>query len=316
MMLLLKIVTILGLGIASIWTFPPTQADNHQTLLYLQNVPLQDEKLLIVNLTLENVDDLYGAEIQLGYNPAQLKVRDSDSRLDGVQIKPGPLIDFDNRFVVQNMAEAETGLVDFAFTLLKSAPPIEGEGVLATIVFEITGSGPFSVEVVDAQLVASNFEAIPVIKQNLYIDEETAPAEVESSLVVWEIWRVLAFVGLPIGLILIVLLTIRWSRAKASTELPPPRPVRRLNPASGASTRSAALLARQGHRVAGQGNSAQAYELFNQAIELDPANVEAWLGKGLAAQQETEKLICLQRALALDPDNETAKAALQQLRKP
>jgi Flp pilus assembly protein TadD len=62
-----------------------------------------------------------------------------------------------------------------------------------------------------------------------------------------------------------------------------------------------------------QGSIQKAYELFSRAIELDPANAEAWLGKGLVAQQPTEKRICFQRVLALEPSNPTARTGLQQL---
>jgi Tfp pilus assembly protein PilF len=75
--------------------------------------------------------------------------------------------------------------------------------------------------------------------------------------------------------------------------------------------KSAGLLTRQANRLLEQGNMPGAYELFSQAIELDPGNIEAWLGKGLVAQQELERTICFQRVLTLDPDNEVARRELQ-----
>ena len=79
------------------------------------------------------------------------------------------------------------------------------------------------------------------------------------------------------------------------------------------SIRFSALLTQQGNYALNQGSMQKAYELFSRAIELDPANGEAWLGKGQVAQQKTEKRICFQRVLALNPDNTTAKTELQQL---
>jgi Tfp pilus assembly protein PilF len=78
---------------------------------------------------------------------------------------------------------------------------------------------------------------------------------------------------------------------------------------------SATLLARQGHQALTQGNEQKAHDLFNRAIELDPANAEAWLGKGLAAQEVTEKRLCFQRTLALEPDNQLAQKELKALEK-
>ena len=77
--------------------------------------------------------------------------------------------------------------------------------------------------------------------------------------------------------------------------------------------RSAVLLAEQGTRALERGEQERAYELFSRAIELDPANIEAWLGKAMMAEQPTEKRLCFQRVLALDPNNDTARAALQEL---
>ena len=73
------------------------------------------------------------------------------------------------------------------------------------------------------------------------------------------------------------------------------------------------MLAEQGSRALEEGEHDRAYELFSRAIELDPANTQAWLGKAMMAEQPTEKRLCLQRVLALDPDNQTARAALEQL---
>ena len=295
-----------------LWTTPGRQLNNTARLT-LQNVPLQDEKLLIVNVNLADVSDMYGAEIQMRYNPAQLKVRDNDTRLDGIQIKPGPLIAFDNRFVVQNMADPETGTIDFAFTLLRSATPIEGDGVLATIVFEILGSGPYSLDFGEVQLVSSQFKAIPVSTEGLVINTGIEADRDESGSTAFNPIWVTAVVGsgLILSVVLLVFLSLRLSGSRGSYTAS--SPIRRMPSASGFSTRSSALLSQQGTRTMDQGHTTQAYELFSQAIELDPANVEAWLGKGLVAQQETEKRICLQRVLALDPDNETAKTALKQL---
>lgn len=295
-----------------LFSFWPALLQTGRTRLYLQNVPLQDEKLLIVNIIVADVADLYGVELQLRYNPAQLRVRDNDPRLEGIQIKPGPLIDFGNRFVVQNSANPETGLIDFAFTLLRSADPINGEGVLATIVFEILGGGPFSVEVSAAQLVASTFSAIPVATSSLFIENAEADTGIETTVTQGQQWRTVLWVSLPISLILLILIIFSLSQRRLF-QRPGLAPVRRMPGSGGASVRSAALLAQQGHHAVEQGDTARAYELFSQAIELDPANADAWLGKGLVAQQPTEKRICLLRVLALDPENLVAKNTLEQL---
>lgn len=282
--------------------------------LELQNVPIQDEKLLVVNLHLSGVENLFGAEVQLRYDPARLAVRDDNRRLDGIQISPGPLISADDRFVVTNTANPDTGQINFAFTLLKPAQPISGEGELATVVFEIIGNGPYQVDVTEAQLVSAGLQPIPVTVKNLTLNGQREPMAAPPARTGFTAGQGIAIVGLLLGLLLLaglVALAVKSNRrpAPASDDAPA-----RQMPASGRSTvRSAALLAQQGSRSLAQGDTQRAYELFSRAIEMDPANVEAWLGKGLMAEQPTEKRICLQRVLALDPTNDTARDELDAL---
>lgn len=317
MALSLNTILILWLALSAIVSSLHLQ-DNGEAQILLQNVPIQDEQLLVVNVYVADIVDLYGAEVQLQYNPAQLKVRDDNRRLDGVQISPGPLIASDDRFVVNNAANPETGLVSFVFTLLKPAPPISGEGVLATVVFEIMGDGPFAVEVVNAQLVSSNLESIPITIQDLHLNgslepvetqPQTSPAAATAQSWPWAVAIVL------LGLVGISA-TLAFMRSKPDTQLANDTqlPTRKIPQSPRSSIRSAALLAEQGTRSLNQGDMQRAYESFSRAIELDPANIEAWLGKGLMAQQETEKRICLQRVLALDPDNRAAKQELDKLK--
>ncbi|MBC8254180.1 MAG: hypothetical protein H8E35_09125, partial [Ardenticatenia bacterium] len=123
----------------------PVQAED-PTRLYLQAAALQDERLLVVDVVVADVVDLYGAEVQLRYDPVQLEVQDANPRLDGVQIAPGAFLAAGDRFVVSNKVDVEAGLINFVVTLLNPAPPVSGTGVLATVAFRIVGSGPPSGE--------------------------------------------------------------------------------------------------------------------------------------------------------------------------
>ncbi|GIK41164.1 MAG: hypothetical protein BroJett011_49970 [Chloroflexota bacterium] len=290
----------------------PAQADEPVQLI-LRNLPLQDDRLLVMTIQLENVTDLYGAEIQLRYDSTQLKVRDEDPRLEGVQIAPGPLLAFDDRFVALNEANAQAGLIDFVFTLLKPALPINQAGVLATVAFEVTGSGPFKVEVAQAKFVSSKLTAMPVATTVLALagpqDSEPVSPQPLAARFPWSwIWAITGILGIVITALLL------FRQAAAGTGVTGSLPAARRVPGVTASpTHTAVLLTEQGRRAMAQGHPAQAYDRFSQAIELDPANAAAWLGKGLVAQQEIEKRICFQRALALEPGNIQAQMELQRL---
>ena len=305
-----KTVTTSYLILVSLLSGWPAQA-NGPLRLYLQNVPLQDEQLLVVTVQLAHVADLYGADLQLRFDPTRLRVRDENLRLAGIQIAPGPLLAFDNRFVIKNMVDGKSGLINFVFTLLNPAPPIDSEGVLITITFEIVGTGPFSVEVVKAQLVSPQAEALPVVAHNLYLDDDLqptpAPGQVSSGRPTWIIVGLLS--GLLITLVFLLMRRPRWTTTPPGIHISS----RKIPDTSYATTHSSTLLTGQGYRILEQGDRRRAYELFSQAIELDPANVRAWLGKGQVARQAVEKRICFERALALEPGNNTARAGLRQL---
>ena len=270
---------------------------------------LQDEKRLVVNIQVYDVTDLYGAELQLKYNPAQLQVEDANQRLDGTQIAPGPFLAAEDRFVVTNKVDVDAGMVTFVVTLLNPAPPVSGSGVLGTVAFRIVGGGPPVVEVTKAQLVSSSMVSIPVVTENLP-QPSIVPPSPPLGIPTWEWWAI------GIACLLLVAIVVFWWRHKRRASLPAPAPVSQ----RGAPTRkeptsaeTSATLTEQGKRAMDQSNLKYAHELFSRAVESDPANAEAWLGKGLVAQRASEKRICFQRVLALDPGNSVAKVELQQI---
>ena len=290
----------------------PVSAQN-PVKLSLVAAPLQDEKLLVVDVMVEDVVDLYGAEVQLHYDPTQLRVQDANPRLEGVQVAPGTLLSANERFVVNNNVDTESGLINFAATLLNPAPPVSGDGVLATVAFEIIGGDPIRIEFVKAQFISSDLVSMEVETQNLEIaGGPGAPAPGPVPPGNWPSW-VLALVGLAAAL-LVSFLVIAVVRGSGADRQPSSAPVRQsIQPASVSAASSSVALTEQGNRAVNRGDLKLAHEFFSRAVEQDPSNADAWLGKGLVAEQPTEKRICFQRVLALDPGNAVAQTELQQL---
>jgi tetratricopeptide (TPR) repeat protein len=69
-------------------------------------------------------------------------------------------------------------------------------------------------------------------------------------------------------------------------------------------------LVQQGIVAARAGRRDEALRLFRQALALDPNNFEAWLWRGGLAADPSEALACLQRAVALKPQDERARQGL------
>ena len=81
-----------------------------------------------------DVQDLYGFEMHLRFDPAVVQVADSDPGTSGVQVAPGDFLSAD--FVVQNRADNQAGTIDFAVTQLNPSEPKSGSGTLFTVYFQ------------------------------------------------------------------------------------------------------------------------------------------------------------------------------------
>jgi hypothetical protein len=73
-------------------------------------------------------------------------------------------------------------------------------------------------------------------------------------------------------------------------------------------------LLQQGIAALRAGNKAQARQLLARAIQEDPRNEQAWLWLSGTVDNDEERLECLNRVLAIDPNNEMAQRGLATLR--
>lgn len=131
----------------------------------------ESNETLVVDVFVENVTDLYGAEFRLSYDPAVLAVQDMKPEQDGVQIEARSLLPQDKGFIVANEADEAAGTVTFAMTLLNPAPAVSGSGALARVTFNILQNFASAIEVEHAKLVAVDLQTIPSETMSLAIGE-------------------------------------------------------------------------------------------------------------------------------------------------
>ncbi|MFN8454620.1 MAG: cohesin domain-containing protein [Anaerolineae bacterium] len=100
----------------------------------------------------------------LQFTPAILQVQDANANPgDGIQIQPGV---FPNpEFIVRNAVTNTLGIVTYTISDLAPFQPVNGSGVLATINFQGVGQGNTDINITEAILVNSQFQAIPVTTQ-------------------------------------------------------------------------------------------------------------------------------------------------------
>jgi hypothetical protein len=107
-----------------------------------------------LDIEVQDVTDLYAAQVQLTFDPSVVQVQDADPRPSspGVQIRPGDFLD-PRQYVLVNEANNATGEIDFAVTQLYPAEARSGSGVLATVIFEAMDPGTSPVQLVGVRLL-------------------------------------------------------------------------------------------------------------------------------------------------------------------
>ncbi len=128
-----------------------------------------------VDIRIEDVTGLYGAEVHLTFDPALLEVVDGNSGMAGVQIQPGT---FPNpHFLAQNVVDQTAGKIHFAVSQGPGDDPVSGSGVLATITFQGEAAGTSAISFDNILLSDQEGESIAADTQDGSVTvtgEETA----------------------------------------------------------------------------------------------------------------------------------------------
>jgi hypothetical protein len=112
----------------------------------------------VMEIRADALEDLYGFQVEIEFDPAVVEVVDAYDFVPGVQIEEGAFLPFP--VVIQNSADNAAGTISFVMTLQGAQPGASGSGVLGRITFHGKGSGespvhfarvilsdPFSVEI-------------------------------------------------------------------------------------------------------------------------------------------------------------------------
>jgi hypothetical protein len=129
-----------------------------------------------VSVWIEDVSDLYGAQIHLRFDPAVIQIQDADPDEDGLQVRHGSLLDPAQGFVAANRADNETGELAYALTLLSPASPANGSGALIWIDFVALAVGRSEWAFQEVILATRNGASIPVDVETGWVTVGEAPS--------------------------------------------------------------------------------------------------------------------------------------------
>jgi hypothetical protein len=144
----------------------------------------------IIELTVDQVSGIYGAEIHLRFDPKVLQVVDADPGQEGTQLELGTLPSPD--FVVQNRADNTAGTIDYAVTQLPPTQPGQGEGVIARVTFEAKQAAVSQVQFEQFVLADTEGRNIVAVAQNGQIQVANTST-----------WILGAAIGLPLAFLAI-----------------------------------------------------------------------------------------------------------------
>lgn len=120
-----------------------------------------------VTLRAENVESLYGYQVELSFDPAVLQVVDADAAKTGVQVSLGTFLQPD--FVQQNNANNTTGRITCVVSQLAPTSPVTGSGDLLTVTFQGLANGQSTIGFADLKLAKSDGTEIVATTQTAQI---------------------------------------------------------------------------------------------------------------------------------------------------
>lgn len=125
-----------------------------------------------VDIRIDNVANLYGADVVLSYNKFILCAQDASHpcpNQTSVQLTPGPLLTSGGPgtyFMLLDYANNSNGTIESSINLLNPSQPITGSGVLATITFVGLGGPQSPIHFTYAKLGDQNGFQIPATTQD------------------------------------------------------------------------------------------------------------------------------------------------------
>lgn len=131
--------------------------------------------LVTVKLYIQDVADLYGADIKMAFDPTILEAQDADAGVPGIQIQPLAEL-LQPGFVIKRVACNEAipdnsdcptaGRVWLAVTQLNPTPPATGSGGVATITFRALRQGVSNLTITSQKFADRQGLEIPSIGQS------------------------------------------------------------------------------------------------------------------------------------------------------
>lgn len=128
------------------------------------SVSLNPNESTTLEIRIENVAELFAADIEIRFDPAILQVQDADPGKDGIQVQPGNFPSPD--FVAENVADNSAGVIRYALTQLPPSTPLNGSGLMLSITFQGVANGSSNITIANLALATNQGQQIQATPEN------------------------------------------------------------------------------------------------------------------------------------------------------
>ena len=166
----------LVVAVATCLMVAPAVVGQGQTQVRIEpaSAQLQTGESVTLQIVVADVQGLYGLDVRLDFDPAQVEVLDADPEKEGVQIQPGDFLFPD--FVARNQADNQAGTIWFAITQLNPHEAVSGTGAVASITFRGKAAGTSSLSFTYRLLGTRQGNSIEAVTQDGQISVEGTAA--------------------------------------------------------------------------------------------------------------------------------------------
>jgi len=121
---------------------------------------IKEGETISVSIRIDDVMNLYGADVNLSFDPQVLSVIDAYESISGINLEHGDVLD-PPYYIVFNFADNTTGNIRYVLTQLNPTDPFSGSGVLAVIHFQAKQAGYSDLIFDNSKLGDDNGKEIP-----------------------------------------------------------------------------------------------------------------------------------------------------------
>lgn len=109
-----------------------------------------------VAINVSQAQGVYGTSFKLNYDPASFEVVQTENK----PVAAGAFFADEPGFALRNANDPQTGVIEYALTLMQPAEPVSGDGLLGTVTLKALKDTPVNITVQEATFVAPEFKEV------------------------------------------------------------------------------------------------------------------------------------------------------------